>query len=216
MALTNYSELQTHVLARASRADLSAEFADFVRLAEQVIYFGIEHDSIEPLRVKEMEAETTVSITTGTGSLPADFLTARALSLQNAEQYLDYLSPYQFRAQKGLFTGSSKPGYFTIESGALDVLPAWTGTLDLAYIQRPAALTTGAPINTIMTDYPDVYVYGAMRELAKWIRDDEALAFATVDLRTAINNANSMSSMGKHSGATLKLRTRRIKANFAA
>ena len=71
--MANYSTLQTDVADWAMRDDLGSVIPSFIARAEEEIFKA--HRT--PLRVREMETEATLTVTSLAAQLPADFLEAR-------------------------------------------------------------------------------------------------------------------------------------------
>lgn len=72
MAITTYSELQAAIQAWLARTDLAANVPDFITLFEAA--------ANRRLRVRQQETSTTLTPTSGSASLPADYLSWRRVT----------------------------------------------------------------------------------------------------------------------------------------
>lgn len=183
MSLDTYDNLQTAVAARVKRSDLSAKMADYIRLAEARI-----KTLIDP-RV----FETTVSLTTTPGSdsvtLPVDFKSPIALWISdiNPQQGLDQSLPQNLPYN----TTPNRPLYWAIDGGVIRFQCPADAAYPLRFrYQQTFALSDAIPTNTVLRDYPDVYFFGTLCELADDIFDDANQAKWDAKFRDAVQRAN--------------------------
>lgn len=166
MALGTYSELQTAVASFLHRSDLTSEIQDFIRLAEA--------DLQVRARLEQWTATSTVSLTSGSGSLPNDFYKAVSVTY-GAELYaLDFLPKARFDAVAAA-AESGSPVAYTISGTNLLVYPLLTGSVTLSYTARFTALSNSATTNSLLTNFPDVYLEGALFQACVWDKDSEGM-----------------------------------------
>lgn len=152
MAISTFSELKTAIATWAHRDDLTLVIPDFIALTEA--------DMANRLKLVELETNGTVTMTAGSGTLPTGFLALRSISM-DGEPQLRYLSPS--RLNDFLDANESGDGiYYTIIGTTIKTAPATTGTLDVVYSTKITSLSDGSPTNVILTNYPDVYLYGGL------------------------------------------------------
>ncbi len=207
MSIANHTELDAAVKSWANRTDtaFANEVDGFIALAESRIYHGNEDEGSDPLRVKELEAETTIAFTTGVGPLPSDFLEMRALSRDNDPTGLDYQSPQRFEATKADLNSGGNPGYYTVKQGNVEVAPTWTGSLDCLYYQELPALTSGAPTNALLTAYDNVYLWATLIEAMEFIENTERQARFLTRYNGAVRGINTTNGRGIRSGVAKRL-----------
>ena len=72
---------------------------------------------------------------------------------------------------------SGKPTYFTIVGTniLLGVAPNSATTLQINYYKSLTALSDSNASNDILTNYPELYLYGALAESAPFIMQDERI-----------------------------------------
>ena len=71
---------------------------------------------------------------------------------------------------------------------------------------RKFALSDAEPTNPILTDYPDLYLFGALLEAAPFLRDADLLALFQARFETALQEANAKENLNR---AGSKLRSDR-------
>lgn len=172
MAITNYGTLKAAVASWLNRADLTASIPDFVKLAEQRIYYGGgEPFASQPLRIPAMQARTTGTISSGSISFPTDMLELQRISatVGGQSQELTYMPPQLFAEQAN---SASTPTAYTFANNA--ILTAGTGAADytLDYFAKFSALSADEDTNWLITNAPAVYLYGALVETAPFLYDD--------------------------------------------
>src|SRR3954469_10493969 len=107
MAITTYAELQTAITNWLDRTDLSSRIPEFIALYESKVN--------RRLRVRQQITSTTLTPSSGSASLPSDFLEWKRVTWAGStKQELEYVSPLQF---DGIDTDSPSgtPARFTIE-----------------------------------------------------------------------------------------------------
>lgn len=195
MALSNYSELQTAIASWLHRTDLASTIPDFIRMAEVRIN--------KTLATRGTEVETALTATTGSAyvDLPSDFNSPIALWLESfvprrklvfvSQENLDYY-PVQVY-----------PTYWTIKGSKIqfDRLAGGDYPLTFRYNQN-IQLSGTSPTNYVLTNYPDIYLFGALIESTAFINDDARLALWQERFDTAMQNAQQSENNSKN-GAIL-------------
>lgn len=168
MAISTYAQLQAAVANWVERGDMTARIPEFITLAEARIN----------RRLKRPNLETDMALTGVVGSrfiaLPATFDTAMVCWLDTASGRcrLEPISPSQMDTS----TTSGRPQFWAIDGNNL----AFERPLDAAYafeLRSTAmlALSDAAPTNSILTQWPDVYLNGALAEAAPFMLDEDRL-----------------------------------------
>ncbi len=167
MAITTYSELKSAIenwLHRGST--LSARYDDFIDLCEADLQ----------VRAKLTQWDTTasVSVTSGTGSLPSDFAHAISVSYPAGDYTIEFIPQASFDGFAAP-EQSGEPIYYTIRGSSLLVYPYVTASVTLAYTARFTALSDSATTNSLLTLFPDAYLYGSLVHAHDYIKDDAAV-----------------------------------------
>ena len=155
MALATYSDLLAAVASWMDRTDLSSQIPDFVTLFEAKMN--------RTLRVRQMETTATLTPSSGSATLPADYLEHRRVTWAGSQRYdLEFVEPSYF-AFAYPSSPSDIPRIFTIEGSTLKVMPTDATTVELEYYAKLAALS-GTSTNWLMTAHPDAYLFGTLLE----------------------------------------------------
>lgn len=162
MAVTNYTDLQTTLESYASRSDLSAMVPVFIQLCEA--------DMKRRLKLVNLETAATVTLTSGVGTLPTDYVGMRSIYWDDdTDNALTYVTPDYFDALRELGTGD--PIYYTVTGSSLKVLPMETGSAVMTYQAVLSSLSASNTTNAVITSYPDAYLQGSLKELYHYTRN---------------------------------------------
>lgn len=208
MALDTYSNLKTTIANYLNRSDLTAYLGDFITLTEARLN--------RELRVREM-VNTDTSITTVAGtqsySLPTGYLEATTVIFQS-DPYctLRFISNSDFYNKYNASQTRGKPTYFTIVGSniLLGVAPNSATTLQINYYKSLTALSDSNASNDILTNYPELYLYGALAESAPFIMQDERINTWGNLYKEALKNANETSSRGSTTSSPLQMSTPQV------
>lgn len=194
MALSTYADLKSSVAGWLNRTDLTAIIPDFVRLAEAEIRRDV--------RVRAMQSSVAGSIAAGIITLPADFIEARRLVVNDRE--LSYITPEEH--QRLMRAGYSDVRYFTIVGQEVWVLNGGTSSYSLLYWAAFAALSADSDANWLLTTAPDVYLWKACEKGSIYLRDIEG----ATGFRTLYDDALAKLNQGEYgaefSGSVLQIR----------
>lgn len=167
MALSTYSDLKSAIADWLARDDITdARLTDFVTLFEAV--------ANRRLRVRQMETTTSLTPSSGSASLPSDYLQwRRVTSEQSTPVTLEYAAPEWLRSAYPT-TDSGTPKYFTIEGSSIVIRPADTTSLTLHYYEKIDALS--GTVNWLYSAHPDLYLFGSLVEARMFTQDAERAA----------------------------------------
>lgn len=171
MALDDYAALKAAVASWLARSDLTAQIPDFIALCEA--------DFNRKLRILPMETAEDLTINAESVAQPTGMLGIRRLYIANGMERtdLEYVTPFKrVEMQGGSQTGL--PRAFTIEGANLLFAPVPSGsyTGKILYWKALAALSGDDDTNWMLTNHPDVYLYGALAHSAPFIGDDARVA----------------------------------------
>ena len=208
MALDTYDNLKSEIASFLNRDDLTANIDTFIDLAET------RH--ARDLRIREMEAVST-SITTVAGTqsydLPTGYLELRYAMLQTSPYtMLQYMTPADFFRVYNEGEGTGMPVYYTIVGKKIYLghSPDSANVLELGFIQRATALSSSNTTNDILTNFPDLYLYGSLAETSPFLMQDERLAVWSSLYKEGVRTANESAQRGRVSAAPLQMSARRV------
>ena len=164
MAITTYTELQTAISNWLDHTLFSARSPEFIALFEAA--------ANRRLRVRQMEASTNLTPSSGSATLPTDYLSWRRVTWTGSSRVeLQYVHPSYLQAAYPT-SPSDTPRIFTIEGSTLKVRPVDDTALEFDYFQKVPALADNAT-NWLLTAHPDLYLFGSLVEAEMFGVNDE-------------------------------------------
>ena len=206
MALANYGQLKTAIsaeLARASDSDFAASVPDFVDMFEVNVQRDLLH--------RRQQTNTTLAVAasgTSVTGFPSDFLSAEAVVLQS--------SPLRTLASKTIFdlfneypnTTNARPEAYAIQNSGMLIRPPSDAAynIELSYYQGLTVLASGSDSSTnwLLTNYPDLYLYGSLVHSAPFLEDDARLQVWVGLYDRAVGALKGESARAIYSGSPIK------------
>tara|TARA_B100002019_G_C20775863_1_gene359811 strand:- start:40 stop:534 length:495 start_codon:yes stop_codon:yes gene_type:complete len=159
------------------------------------------------------DTSTTTVAGTQSYSLPTGYLEATTVIYQsNPYCTLRFMSNTDFYNKYNTSQTSGKPTYFTIVGSniLLGIAPNSATTLQINYYKTISALSDDNTTNTILTNYPELYLYGSLAESAPFIMQDERINTWATLYKEALKNANETSSRGSTTSSPLQMSTPQV------
>lgn len=196
MALSNYTELKAAVAQWMRRSDLTAEIPDYITLAEKKI--------VKLLKIRGQETETTLTPNSGdsTVALPTDYGSPIALWNTLADRIkLNQVLPDALEYDDTPGT----PDYWAVDGANIRFDCRLDGAIPFAFrYVKTFELSDVSPTNFILTEWPDVYLYGALTEGFLAVYDEQRAAVWQGKFQAAIEVARAT---GNDSKKNIALRT---------
>ena len=201
MAISTYSELQTAVANWLDRDDLTARIPEFISLAEARFN--------RVLRLRSMETKQTASTVSGQRNyaLPTNYIQMRNFQLNTSPlTVLSYVTPEIYDRLWGGSAGGI-PNFYTILANEISLgpIPGSVITMEMLFYKRFDYLSVAAPTNWLLTNAPDVYLYGSMLEAEPFIMNDERVPLWAAALDRAISSMQEQDNKDRHSGSALRV-----------
>ena len=202
MAIGTFAQLKTASANWLDRSDLTDRIPEFISLAEARFN--------RVLRIRDMETvSTAISTVAGTREydLPTGFVQMKEFHLTTDPLTpLSYITPEMMsRTQAG--SSKSKPQVFTIiaDKVRLGPNPDAVYTTSMLYYQAFAALSDSATTNDMLTNNPDVYLYGTLLEAEPFIMNDERVGLWLAAFDKAVSDIQNQDNKDRHSGSQLRV-----------
>jgi len=202
MAIGTFAELKTAAANWLDRSDLTDRIPEFISLAEARFN--------RVLRIRDMETvSTAISTTGGTReySLPTGFVQMKEFHLTTDPLTpLAYITPEMMsRMWAGSTTG--KPEVFTIiaDNVRLGPSPDAVYTTSMLYYKTFTALSTDNTTSEMLTNNPDVYLYGTLLEAEPFIMNDERVPLWLAAFEKAVSDIQNQDNKDRHSGSQLRV-----------
>lgn len=202
MAINSYSTLVTAITNWLDRDDLSDRIPEFIALAEARFN--------RVLRIRMMET-ISADITTVGGtkdySLPDGYVQMKEFHLTTDPIVpLTYVTPANmFRMAAGSTSG--KPTLYTIIADHVTLGPTPDGeyTTSMLYYSRLDPITASSQTTPMLTQNPDVYLYGALLEAEPFLMNDQRVQLWFAGFEQAIDNLQEQDNKDRHSGSALSV-----------
>lgn len=172
MTITNYGTLKTAIADTLNRDDLTSVIPQFVSLAHAQFNRRI--------RSHRQITRGSLTIDTQFEALPADWLeTIRITMDANPIRVLTQISMDDLtRYRTATDNNTDAPVYFAHNGTDIELFPtpstSYTG--QITYYAKITALSADGDTNWLLTNHPDVYLYGSLAHSAPYLQDDARLA----------------------------------------
>jgi hypothetical protein len=202
MAIGTFAELKTAAANWLDRSDLTDRIPEFITLAEARFN--------RVLRIRDMETvSTAISTAAGTREydLPTGFVQMREFHLTTDPiTPLSYITP---EIMSRIWAGSSrgKPEVFTViaDKVRLGPNPDAVYTTSMLYYKKITALSDSATTNDMLTNSPDIYLYGTLLEATPFIMQDERVGLWLAAFEKAVADIQNQDNKDRHSGSQLRV-----------
>ena len=207
MALSTYADLKAVGADYLDRTDRTDQIPDFITMAEASFNRVIRQPDM-------ITKNDSFSIAGRYTTLPTDTLEIVRIVLDlQPVIVLEYMTPEELSERRVSMTGTGKPYYFTTIGGSanqLEVLrsPDQTYTASIIYYTRIAALTDSATTNWLLTNHPDIYLFGTLVEAEPYLKNDERMPMWSARLGKALNELKLQGEREMHTGSSLRMRSR--------
>lgn len=203
--IADYDELQAAIADFLNREDLTPTIPTFIRLAESRIDRELRH--------WRQERRSEAALSAQYSALPADFM--QFVRLQLVDDRTGELSPVsmstmlQMRADRNDRPG--RPTHYALTAQGLELFPTPDAeyTASMVYYGRIPALSASNTTNWLLTEAPDVYLYGALIHSAPYLKDDARLTVWESLFKLGIDTLGTSSMDARFGGTGLKMKTRR-------
>lgn len=199
MSLDTYANLKDEIISWSHRDDVDLKIDTFIDLAESEMLAN----AVEPLQLRG--EETLVVFATNTSdrfvALPAGYQSLRKARIQiaNGESYEIF---YRTPAQLNLISSAGMPRFFTVtDQVEFDRVSDQIYAGEFQYFQDFTALSSSNTTNTVLTNHPTIYLFGALWSLKKHTEEPQAAAGYYQDFINAIRGANKKDWLGRYGPA---------------
>lgn len=203
MSLADYAGLKLEIVDWTHRSDQDLLIDTFIDLAEVEMYAN----PVEPLEIRDGETREAFSTNTTDRfvALPTGYQSMRKVRIQITD---GESLPLTFRTPGQLIikSAASMPQFFTItDQVEFDRISDQVYTGEFQYFQEFTALSNANTTNAVLTNFPDVYLFGSIWA-AKLQAEEEVEADQYYQrFINAIKGANKKHRIGRY-GPTPQMR----------
>ena len=201
MAISTYTELKTAVANWLDRDDLTDRIPEFIALAEARFN--------RVLRLRSMETKQTASTAAAQRNyaLPTNYIQMRNFQLNTSPlTTLSYVTPEIYDRLWGGSTGGI-PKFYTIlaDEISLGPIPGSVITMEMLFYKKFDNLSGSTATNWLITNAPDIYLYGTMLEAEPFIMNDERVQLWATALERGVSDLQEQDNKDRHSGSALRV-----------
>lgn len=200
LLLDNYTNLQVSIAAWLDRTDLTDSIPAFIDLAESEI------DRV----LRRTVSRQTITINSEATTLPSTIAELRSIRLVTASAYrdlaMDVVTPEMLSDVRARFGGiAGRPVAAAVIGGKIVVAPQ----PDTSYSAEIVAYLGLVPLsssnltNVILTEAPDLYLYGALSHSAPFLQHDERLSMWKQLFQDALDQLHARREREEH-GANMR------------
>jgi hypothetical protein len=208
MAISTYAELQTAAANWLDRTDLGTRIPEFIDLAESTFNRTIRNHRM-------ITKNDSYSLDSRYVNLPTDTLEVIRIVVDVSPQItLQYLTPEEIAEMRGS-NSTGRPQYYTVIGGSTNQIellrsPDQTYTSSIVYYTKIPALeeTDSARTNWLLTNNPDIYLFGTLVEAFPYLMNDERMPMWNARLDKALNELKLQGEREMHTGSSLRMRSR--------
>jgi len=215
MAIGTYSELQTAVANWLDRDDLTLRIPEFIALAEARMNRTLRFQLMVSIDTTTLGGSSTLVAGTRDYALPSGYLQMVDFALTTDPiTPLSYITPENMNR---MWAGSQggKPLAYTIFSDnasgtpvkAVRLGPAPDSAYDysIMFYKKIDALSVTNTTEAMLTDNPDVYLYGALLEAEPFLMNDERVQLWAAAFQESLNALQEQDNKDRHSGSAMRV-----------
>lgn len=202
-ASPTYDELQDSIADWLNRTDLTTVIPEFIRLAEAEM----------KRRLRRATESTTIYISAGNMDGPSDMAEPISLHLDSSSPTADVplrLCTPEMLAEVRARNGGveARPTHYAYYDGQLQFAPVPDQSYDgiLLYAQQLTALSDSNTTNAVLTEAPDLYLYGALLQATPYVEHDERMGLWQFKFDDAIEQMNEMRERESYGGSLKEMR----------
>ncbi len=191
--MMDFKEIKDLVTFYLHRTDLESVMPQFFELARE----RISKDA----RLIAMEVDLHIDFIGSPVALPVDFLEFRSVraNVTGGIRALKVATKNHLDTVQDI-SGRS-PSFYAISGGNLEIAPGQNnGDIDLTYYARPAELVNDVDTNSVLDDWPSLYLYSVLTYANNSIQDTETEQVAQRQYQLELEAANESDDNARYSG----------------
>lgn len=202
--INNYADLQNAILDYCDRPELTTQVQLWIQLTEAKIKRILRRTTVR----------TSVTINGDQNALPSAVAELRSVRLVTGNPNLDLpldigtnemLS--EFRANHGTATGRpQKASVFGTNQLMVAPTPDSAYTAEIFYYQGLTPLTVATPVNAVITEAPDLYLWGALTMAEPWLKNDDRMPMWKSLFDEALQQLNDVAEREEYGGSLTPMR----------
>tara|TARA_R100000808_G_scaffold14039_1_gene33508 strand:- start:1439 stop:2080 length:642 start_codon:yes stop_codon:yes gene_type:complete len=205
VAITSYTTLISAVKTYLNRSDISDDqVKEFISLAEASFN--------RVLRTRNQLTRSTSDVSTQFVTQPTDLLELYNIQLNSDPIVrLEQVSLSAMDALKAASSTTGKPLYFAITGSDLELYPApdTSYEIEVIYYATIDPLTTSAETNFLITNHPDLYLFGSLVQAEPFLMNDERIGIWGALLGKGVEELRISDERSQTESGTIVMRPKR-------
>ena len=192
MALANYTDLINSVKSWLHRSDMDNVIPDLIALAETRISLD--------LKIQSLEKSYVITTVSGQQSyaLPSDIVSMVRMYVTDPSGNVGLVQGYDPTTYR-YNNAPQMPRYYYVETDKINFTPVPDGAYDVTLIYKSSIPSLQAnTTNSIMTKYPNIYLFGTLAQAAPYTKDDKHISLWEEKYQQAIREANMAEDYREH------------------
>jgi hypothetical protein len=198
MALSTYSELKASLADWLHRGGLTTVIPDFITICEA--------DFNRRIRIATMEERASATFNEGYEDVPTDFLEMREIKVNASPvRSLKYMTPQQM-TEFYPTTEIGTPEFYTLVDHTIRVNRIPSAEVEISYYVRIPALSDDEPTNWMLTNHPDLYLYGSLIHAEPYLKNDKRILTWKTMYEMALKQVDDSDKKARWSGGPMQMR----------
>ena len=215
MAINTYATLQTAVANWLDRSDLTDRIPEFIDLAEARLNRVLRLQLMVNVDTTTLGSASTLVAGTRDYALPSGYLQMIDFALTTDPiTPLSYITPENMNR---MWAGSQLgiPASYTIFSNnssgtpvptvKLGPSPAGAYTYSMMFYKKISALSDDNTTEAMLTDNPDIYLYGALMEAEPFLMNDARVQLWATAFQESVRALQEQDNKDRHSGSAMRV-----------
>ena len=215
MAINTNATLHTAVANWLDRSDLTDRIPEFISLAEARLNRVLRLQLMVNVDTTTLGSAATLVAGTRDYALPSGYLQMIDFALTTDPiTPLSYITPENMNR---MWAGSQLgiPEAYTIFSNnssgtpvptvKLGPSPAGTYTYSMMFYKKISALSTDNTTEAMLTDNPDIYLYGALMEAEPFLMNDARVQLWATAFQESVRALQEQDNKDRHSGSAMRV-----------
>jgi hypothetical protein len=215
MAINTYATLQTAVANWLDRSDLTDRIPEFIALAEARMNRTLRLALMLNVDQTTLGGATALVAGTRDYALPSGYLQMLDFHLRTSPiTTLSYLTPENMNRMWAGSQGGEPLAYTIfsdnasgtpIKSVRLGPAPDSAYDYSIMFYKKIDALSVTNTTEAMLTDNPDVYLYGALLEAEPFLMNDQRVQLWATAFQEALRALQEQDNKDRHSGSAMRV-----------
>jgi hypothetical protein len=170
--ITDYTTLKQAIALELNRTSLTDSIPTFIQT--------FEAQAKRDERYRKLTDRGEVLVSSDNVALPSDFMSLESWYHDGSTYFgpIEIVSPDQIGRLKASYGATGVPQFAALVGGYARFAPEPDASYPtwMTYWRKIVSLSSTNTTNWLLSEHPDIYLYGALVESAPWLKDDVRIA----------------------------------------